>query len=198
MADYCTLAELKNALGAQTQTYLDADLEQAITAASGAIDQMCNRRFDKDSGDTTRKFLPVSAGFCAVDDLASFTSLTVSSSNWTLDTDFYLEPLNATVQGLPITGIRTIGRPFLFTVKDLDPQTPNFDGRVSVTGTYGWPAVPDEVRQACRILAVRLTKRLREATFGIVSFADMGMRLPSTDPDVAALLSPYQRNFLGV
>ena len=196
---YTTLAEMKTSLSLGSQTYADTDITNAINAASSAIDQMAGRTFNIDGSPSTRKFLPISAGFCARDDLASCSTFTVSCTAWTQDTEFYLEPINAAADGRPYTGIRSIGRQFIFTVKDLEPSTANFDGRVSVTGTYGWPSVPEDIKEACRILAARLLKRVRESTFGVVGlgYDGMTMRISGSDPDVEALIRPYSKTFIG-
>ena len=88
---------------------------------------------------------------------------------------------------------------FLFTVHDLDPSSPNFDGRVSVTGTFGWPAVPTEIVEATRMLAIRYLRRMREATFGVIQAGLDGtaIRIANVDPDVESLIAPYRRTFIG-
>jgi hypothetical protein len=66
--------------------------------------------------------------------------------------------------------------------------------RVQVTGTWGWPAVPVDVKQACLLLAARLFIR-KESPQGVAGFGEFGaIRVRSADPDVVALLEPYRRN----
>jgi hypothetical protein len=72
---------------------------------------------------------------------------------------------------------------------------PTEAGAVKVTATFGWPAVPAEVRQAALIQAVRLFKR-KGSPFGIAGSPEDGseMRLLSRlDPDVENLLRHLRR-----
>jgi hypothetical protein len=196
--DYCTVSDLKASLSLTGQSYADADFARAITTASRAIDQMAGRRFWKDDSAVTRKYVPRAADICATDDIAEFTSLTVQGSVWVADTDFFLEPPNASADGEPYTRIRSIGRPFLFTTADLTAGVPGFDGRISVLAKFGWPSVPPEIAEASRILASRLVRRIREASFGVVGAGFEGevVRIAWSDPDVDALVSPYSRPWL--
>lgn len=199
-SDYVTLASLKASLDISEMTF-DTDLQLAITAASRAIDQLGGpgRRFYADTVDVTRKFLPENNGYCIIDDLVSLTSLTANGDVWTVDTDFYLEPLNASADGMPFTAIRTIARPFIFTKSEIAPGGwAGFDGRISLVGKWGWAATPEPIQEAASILASRLFKRVREAPFGITSLGAeaVAIRLGSTDPDVLGLVEPYSRNVL--
>lgn len=199
MSDYCTLADVKNALNLQGQTYADEDITRAITAASRAIDAICNRRFYPDADALqVRRYRPVNSGYCLVDDICEFTSLVAQESTWVLDQDFYLEPVNADADGRPWTGIRTIARPFLFTLADMPTGWAAFDGRVQVTAKFGWLAPPAEIIQATVLYASRLLVRTRQAPLGIVSAGmdSPAVRLSRTDPDVAALIGPYTLTFI--
>lgn len=191
---YMTLSDLKTQLSLSSQTYADADLTRALNAASRAIDQQTGRRFYPDSADTTRKYVPMNPGFCAIDDLSSFTSLSAQGGTWTLDTDFYLEPINSVAEGQAWTGIRTIWKPFLWDASSTSPSAPGPDARVSVTGKFGWATPPDEIIEATGILAARYARRAREAAFGVLGFADgTAISIASFDPDVAELIGPYVR-----
>lgn len=199
VSDYVSIATLKASLGI-TNTSYDTDLQLAATAASRAIDELGGpgRRFYADTVDVTRKFLPENNGYCVIDDLASLTSLAFQSDTWVLDSDFYLEPLNATADGRPSTGVRTIARPFVFSKAEIPPGWAGFDGRITIVGKWGWSSTPEPIQEAAAILATRLFKRVREAPFGIVGLGtDMqAVELGSTDPDVWALVEPYSRNVL--
>jgi hypothetical protein len=190
--DYITLAELASSLSL-TETFADDDLEAAITAASREVDRRTQRFFWSEVG--TRYYTPSSAGLLWVDDLASFGSVSIDvardntfTESWTLNTDFVLEPLNASAEGRPYTTIRVIERSGrYFPVGE--------ERTVRVTGTFGWAAVPATIKQATSILASRLVKRVREAPFGVAGFGIDGgaVRVPSFDPDVDALLAGYVR-----
>lgn len=198
MSDYCTLADIKGALGIGAQSYADDDINRAITAASRSIEQATGRRFYPDADAAqVRKYWPVNSGYCIIDDLCVLTSLVDSSGTaWTLDTDFRLDPINAAADGRPWTAIKTIGRPFLFSQAEMPPGgwIP-FDPRITVTGKFGWAATPGDITQAAVIYAIRLMTRTRSAPLGVYAAGQPGesvaVRLSRTDPDVAALVAPY-------
>lgn len=199
MSDYCELADVKNALSLNGQTYADEDITRAITAASRAIDAVCGRRFYPDAdANQVRKYRPVNSGYALIDDLCEFTSLVAQEGVWVVDQDFYFEPVNADADGRPWTGIRTIGRPFLFTLADSPVGWGVFDGRITLTGKFGWLETPAEIVQATILYASRLLVRTRQAPLGIVSTGldSPAVRLSRTDPDVAALIDPYTLTFL--
>jgi hypothetical protein len=131
----------------------------------------------------------------SVDDLGVAAGVTVKTdtggdgswaTTWAAG-DFQLEPLNAASSGgayayqtITAIGART------FPVASRRPT-------VQVTGRFGWSAVPDEVREACILKAVNLWRR-KDAPFGILGSPDFGgIRLSRFgDPDVTALLAPFQ------
>lgn len=189
--DYLTVAELATTLSLGGETFADADLALAITAASRDVERRTGRKFWLDSA--TRYYYP--SGSCRVwiDDAKTVSSVEQDtgldgtfSETWTLDTDYILEPLNASAEGEPFTAIKLTPR----TSKVLYP-----DARIRVAGQFGWAAVPDEVVQATTILAARLVKRTREAPFGVAGFGIDGgaVRVSSVDPDVDALLAGLVR-----
>jgi len=62
---------------------------------------------------------------------------------------------------------------------------------VTVTGVWGWSAVPAAVQQAARLQVARVHKRI-DAPFGVAGFGDMGaIRVVPFDHDVQQLLAPY-------
>jgi len=68
---------------------------------------------------------------------------------------------------------------------------PSFE-TVQVTTVWGWASIPDDVNQACILLAMRQFARLN-AALGVVGFADMAITVRAVDPDVRDLLSPYRK-----
>jgi len=69
------------------------------------------------------------------------------------------------------------------------------DGQVSVevTAKWGWPAVPDTVKQAALMLASRLYGR-KASPMGVIGVGDFGpVRISRSDPDIAFLLMDYKR-----
>lgn len=198
--EYITVSELKSTLTLTGESFADPDLELAITAASRQVDHITDRRFwlddlgDDDDDFQVRYFTADASGLVWVDDLVQVDELATDAdiartftSVWTAGTDYLLEPANAVADGLPYTAIRlSPGSSLLF---------PSYRGAVRVTGQFGWPAVPDEVKLATKMIASRLVKRAREAPFGVagVGFDGAAVRIVSQDPDVLALLEPLRR-----
>lgn len=192
---YCTLAQLKAALRI-TDNVDDSLLEDSINGASRQIDGYCERNFYSTSA--TRVFTPQNSTICEIDDLVSLTTLKTSTNgNGTFDvtwaaTDYQLEPLNGIASGIatPYTRIRAIGN-YLF------PEFPiwggNYEATVQVVGTFGYATVPDAVKQATILLAMRQFKRY-DSPLGVAGFGDIGVvRVSRVDPDIAALLEPYTK-----
>jgi hypothetical protein len=186
---YTDVTTVKAYLGLTGTTY-DAELADDIATAARWIDNNCDQIFYT-TEEQTRGYIPQNPGYCVIDPVVTFTSLTAQESEWTRDTDFMLEPLNAAAQGRPYTGIRTIARPFIFTLAQIPTGWAGFDGRVYVTATFGWPAVPNEIVQANKILAARYFHR-RNAPLGVISFnTEVAFRMAGADADAASLILPY-------
>ena len=198
MANYATLSQVKAALRIDDQID-DNLLTTAVQAASRWVDGWCDRDFTVASGTTVRDYVP--SGRMEplfVDDLMSVVSIRIdedldrSFATTLAEIDFQLEPVNG----------RSFGNAFPFYVirPQEDGYWPLYAGRatVRVEATYGWPALPDAVREATIIQASRLYTRL-SSPLGVVSFGDMGaMRVSKfADPDVEMLLAPYRRVYRG-
>ena len=196
MSDYCTLAQLKAALRI-TDAVDDAQLELAIDSASRFVDQFCERSFTAASGTSVRDYVP-SGRYepLEIDDATSIVQVRIDDD---LDgtfaevlsaIDYQAEPVNGRVAGQvwPYTTLR----PFEDGYWPLD-----YYGRratVRVSATFGWPAIPDAVRQATVLQASRLFTRY-DSPLGVAGWGDMGVMRVSyrVDPDVAMLLAPYRR-----
>lgn len=182
---YATLSQIKTYLSTAS-TNDDARLENAIEAASRAIDANTRRVFYATTA--TRYFEAEASDYISLpDDLLSITSLAVDAGNRNYVilavSDYELEP-GAT----PYTSIHTA-----------PGGTRDFPlGRrgIRIEGSWGYNATgsyPDAINQACLILAVRFFKR-RDAAFGVIGTPELGYtRIASKDPEVSMLLSPYRR-----
>jgi hypothetical protein len=64
---------------------------------------------------------------------------------------------------------------------------------VEITGVWGWPAVPFEVKQACRIMVAEIAK-MQESPLGVAGFGEYGvMRVgKSLPPRAMDFLAPYR------
>ena len=195
---YASLNEVKAALRI-TDSIDDTLLEMATESASRLIDGYAARIF-YNAGTATRYYVAQDDFVVEVDDLANgtVTITTAQDADGVFDTtwgtdDYQLEPLNGVLDGMawPYTNIRAVGD-YLWPIS-------GGEALVKVTGTFGWPAVPVAIKQACIIQASRIYKRLDSPT-GIVGFGDLGaIRVSSQlDPDVAQLVGPYRRlrNFI--
>lgn len=192
---YATLTELRAQIRID-DTVDDEELQIALDAAVGAVDDYCNRSFtviDKtdDTAKTARLYTARSARRLIIDDAAKVDQ--VEEKNHRNDTfavvdadEYDVEPANAETDDLVVTEIwREI---------DVWPK-----GRqlVRVTAWFGWPAVPAVVKQATLIQAARFAQR-REAAFGVATVPSLeggGMRLLSRlDADVELMLNAVRRD----
>lgn len=181
---------------ATSDTSLDDILDAKIAAASDGIDNALGRSFTLSEADESRLFTATRPDMVAIDDLATFTSLTVDQDGdgvyeetWTRDTDFTLLPLNVTPAGRPWESIevrRATGR---YTL-------PFYTGAVKVTGKFGWTQTPAPIVEAATLIAQQLVGR-KDAPFGVLQFtagdAVTAAHIARTDPHINMLLTPYQR-----
>lgn len=169
---YVTLAELKASLSLTGETYADADLTQALDAASNVVDELCG------TGPLftgTRLFTPVSASYLRTGPISTITAVSNDGTAWASGTNYYIDGGDT---------LRTLfGYGFALG--------PNL---VSVTATFGFSPVPAEVKQATSIIATQFVRRVREAPFGVLATALDGpaIRLGRSDPQVDLLLARYK------
>lgn len=188
---YCTLNEVKAALRITDNTD-DTLLENAIEGASRRIDGYCGRRFYQQNA-TLSLYAIDSYTLPTQDDLYSVTTLKTDDdgdgsfeTTWTSGVDYQVEPLDAVITGQPIRTITAIGgKTFpLFSL----PALPS----AQIVGVWGWSSIPDDVREACVLLAMRGFARYN-AALGVVGFADMAIQVRAIDPDVRDFLNPYRK-----
>lgn len=192
-ASYCTIAELKlqdhlNITDADS----DASLGDIIDAVSRWIDMYCGREFYTTT--ETRYFTSWYNDLCFVDDISTTTGLAIYTDasgdgvyedTWTTS-DYYLRPYNVK-NGQPYYAIETrIGGNFIF------PTVPH---GVKITATWGFTAVPDQIKQACILQSERLFKRFATplGSSGMTALGEVRLQIPNADGDVLALLKPYVR-----
>jgi hypothetical protein len=200
---YATVGELREALKDDTALRLDAGkLEQRLRSASRAVDDWCSRplhRFWLDPIPTSRTYRTRDLWCASVDDIGSTTGLVVKTDSdgdgvfettWTIDTDFQLEPLNAAGNGgayrwnrLVAVGSKTFPYPLGYGSRPT----------LQVTARHGWSQIPDPVREATLLKAIRLNRR-PDAPFGNEAGGlEFGpIRITREDADVVGLLTPYR------
>lgn len=181
---------------------LDTELTAAINAASRQIDAHCGRRFWQDSEVKTRQFYADDYYCVDVDDISTTTGLVVKidtgddgtfSTTLTETTDFILHPLNAADE-TPVWPYDSIVMTDTYTF----PMNSRRPG-VQVTAQFGWPAIPDDVTQACLIQSKNLYKAASGtfSGFQLSSEAGIVMRTPGLDGVAAALLERYRKGLVG-
>jgi hypothetical protein len=186
---YVTLAEAKRLLDI-SDAIDDGQLERVIEASSRLIDEYTGRRFY--SALETRVYTPERFVEVKIDDLASLTDvITDENEDGTAETtwpasDYALLPPNAALEGRPYTSIAITP----WGAKEF-PTTLN---SVEITGNFGWPIVPEPVRQAC-LIQVGTIYRSKEAPFGVIGNAETGIVRMSArlHPEAQLLLDPYRR-----
>lgn len=199
MSDYITVDQFKDTTTLTGFSDADADITAAITAASRAIDNLCNRRFYPDAdANQVRYYNPDKTRWLDIDDLVTFTSLQTDEDgtftypdSWVENTDFLLEPLNAAADSEPFTSIR-VHPNGNFTFQPWLPRS------VKLTAKFGWSAAPDAIIEATTVLTGRLVKTAREAQFGVFTFGDQAFQIARNDPTVSMLIGPYRRHRFAV
>ena len=192
MGSYVALSELKSALGITGSTD-DDFLNLAIDSAEESIDDLCGRVFTA-AGSASARPYRAPPYLAVTDDGSTLTGLVVktdTSGDGTFDTtwastDYQVEPLNNLTKGRSVNNLRAVGS-YTFPVYG--------DGlaSVEVTADWGWPAVPDSIKQATLMLAARLYSR-KASPMGVIGVGDFGpVRVSRSDPDIAHLLMDYRR-----
>lgn len=189
---YGTLALLKTRVNRNaTDTVIDEQLAQVLTAASRSVEEYCDGRVfylaDTATARTfpTRRRLCVAEGFrLPVDDIghAAITAEVGDGTTWTTLTDVETYPENALAKGVAVTGLVSQTDWALYR-------------RARITARWGWPAEPYQVIEATLLEAGRLHKRPGSPE-GVAGSSEWGLvRIPHFDPDVKKLLAPFVNQF---
>jgi hypothetical protein len=187
---YCTVLELRTSLGIGDAVD-DTELATEILAASREIDGAAGRHFYRSVAGTVRYYTATRhRELWELDDCVALTGVETDDDcdgvyeyTW-LATDYHLLPENAAADGGPYTILEAapLGS-YRFPV--------GVAKGVKLTGTWGWPAVPDKIRRACILRAAWLFKR-RDTPLGLSGSADLGLvRVGRWDPDFEKLLEGY-------
>jgi hypothetical protein len=185
---YLTLDEAQSYIGEPYGTSSD-QLEDAVTSVSRQIDGYCQRHFWQTGTvqvGVARRFTASDGYVIHLGPFNDLVSATAVTDDGAAVTTYQLEPRNvAGPETRPFTSIRrTSGTWTIPTVDDL--------AEVTITGVWGWPAVPAAVKQACRLQVARMFKRA-DSPLGVAGFGEFGVvRVTQLDPDVKALLAPYR------
>jgi len=171
-------------------------LDDVVTSSSRMIDRYCGRTFYQVT--EARTFATeddiYSLQMGPFDDLVSITTLKTDPTgagvySTTIGaTSYQLVPYNGPQYEEPYTSLQLLG--------GVQWPVPTFNMRqntVEITGVWGWPEVPLDVKQACRIIVAEIAK-LESAPLGVAGFGEFGVvRVSQTMPPRARqLLQPYK------
>jgi hypothetical protein len=178
---YIGMEEFKDRLGITDSTD-DFQVQIAIQAASGAVNEHCGRHFNRIT--ETRTYQPTNVWLLDVDDIVPGASITVNVDDdgdgifetpMILGTDYQLRlgnglyNVNASGIARPYRQLQIIqsGKwfPFTWPYAHLD--------RVQIATTWGWSMIPPPVTQGTFLIASQLFK-LKDAPFGISGNANFG------------------------
>jgi hypothetical protein len=174
-------------------TEQDAIIGALVARASRAILNYCGREFAPQTAGASRQFWwRCESGSLSLSpyDLRTATSVKIDTVNGTggttLSTDEYRLHPKPQADGV-FTRVEL--RPYGF-----NPWSRFPDREVTVTGDWGWPAVPDDVKHAC-VVTVATWFRRDVAAFGTTFSLDEGrLERPESLPSaVRAGLGHYRR-----
>jgi hypothetical protein len=204
MADtYCDNSDVKSFIGLSGSSQ-DSNIDLAIKGACRLIDNYCGRHFYKPTSAFAKHFTPDNPYILDVPDIANTTSLVVKiddnddgtyEKTLTLNTDFYLNPINVQDmigdQEAPFNQIR------IFDRRSSERFDPDIKKHVEITALWGFESVPDAVKMATILQTSRLWKR-KDAPFSTYGNSDVGeVELMSRmDPDAKQLIKGYIKHRL--
>lgn len=170
-------------------------IDDCINAASRQIDRWCGRHFYQV---TEARTFDVEELDCLelgpFNDLVSVTTLKVDANadgsyETTYGSSLYqLEPVNAALRGEPYTEIELRSGTMFPT-----PVYGGPENLIQITGVWGWPSVPPEVKSACRILVAEMVA-LENAPLGTSGGGDFGAAYVGSGTRKRAfdMLAPYR------
>ena len=191
---YATLTQVKSVdvLNFSDSTH-DTNLELIIEGVPRSIDVEAGRIFYA-TASQTRYFTAKENDVLSVTDISSASGLAIYTDDdgdgvfentWS-STDYVLAPYNALTDGEPAE--------FIETTRTGSYRFPVGVPRgVKITGTFGYPAIPPQIKYACIQQSARLYQRLKTA-LGVAGASATGtitFTMPKLDPDVEAMLKAY-------
>jgi hypothetical protein len=197
---YCTQNELKAFNGIPVSDTADDDLlDDAINAASRQIDSFCGRIFYADSVASARKYFTDDLYRLRVDDISTTTDLVVKYDDdddgtyeTTVSSDQYqLLPINGVVGGIlnsPYYVVELISDGNNEWPMDYSSNRP----RAEITAKWGFPSVPEPIRQATLMLASELFA-MRNAPLGVAGVGDFGVVNIQQNREITRLIAPFRK-----
>lgn len=173
---------------ARSETTYDRDLIiAAIDAATDWLDVACGRRFAVAGAGSARTYVPVfGSGRLLIDDCTTVTAVAENGTALVENTDYVLRPLNnrsASGETVPFNEVLRL---------DQSWYTNGHRATVSVTGTWGWAAIPTQIVEACKILTKEYLEQ-RDVRHGLVGFSESGGIRGSENARVRDAVMRYRR-----
>ena len=197
---YCTQNQLKQFNGIPTSDTADDDLlDDAINAASRQIDSFCGRIFYADGSASARKYFTDDLYRLRVDDISTTTDLVVKYDDdddgtyeTTVSSDQYqLLPINQVVGGILISPYYVVE-----LISDGNHEWPldysSNRPRAEITARWGFPSVPERIRQATLMLASELFA-MRNAPLGVAGVGDFGVVNIQQNREITRLIAPFRK-----
>ncbi len=198
---YISVDELREELADSTSKLNNNLLEKAVRVGSRAVDKYTKRRFWRNATASAQSFYVLDfwePRLVYVPDIATQTGLIVKTDDsgtgsygttWS-SSNYALGPLNADRDGgaYSWTEVQAINRDFPAVA---DPGIWGRSGKpapVQVTAVWGWSQVPEQVREATLLKAVRYYRR-KDSPDGVIGSNEWGLvRITRQDPDIIELL----------
>jgi len=195
VSSYATLDQLEQRINrGQDWTVAErAALTQLTADVSRLIDKYTRRHFWQTASGTVRYFTASGASMMFVDDIVTLTTLETDENgdrtyeNTWAATDYDQLPYNASEVYEPYTRLRvTPTGSYAFPA--------GVPKGVKITGVFGWPEVPDGIREVTLLEVARLWAQGRSPS-GIVASPELGtfMVEPQLHPQALARLNQYKR-----
>lgn len=164
-----------------------ADANDCVEVAEQMLEDICGRKWVAASEATsTRVYAPRSwSDIIRIHDCTTITAVT-NDGTTVAPSAYQLEPLNGldwSGETRPYETIRYIGNFWAFD---------NYRATVAVTATWGWPAIPDQIKRATLILAKDIAVH-RDVNFGTIGSTDTGPVRARQAPLIRDLTRRYRR-----
>lgn len=201
---YVDKDDLKAYIGL-TGTAQDDNIDTAIDSASRLIDSICGRKFSQDESVVVKTFTPKSSIYLDTPDISTTTGLIVKvddnddgtfETTLTLNTDYIVEPTNPRV--IKITGGTTYYEPYnkitILDTRSSERFDPSIKNNVQVTAKFGYSAIPEDIKTATLIQALRYFKR-KDTPFNTYGDINTGVSelFSRLDPDVQTILKGHKK-----
>ena len=175
---YVTLSEFKAFIGNQQGTSDDTDLQSDLDAGERTVNEYCQRIFDVAGAASARTYAASATEILRIHDCTTVTLVTTDGTT-VAATEYQTEPLNLLSWSGATRPIEQIRR--LLSIWPVSTG----GATISVTATWGWSAVPADVKQATRLIAKELLAERND-----------GSEQPNSAQAAQARLNPYVRQLL--